>query len=143
MIIKQTQIIHYLGDTYIIHVSFAELSVYKQTVTVNSAQACIVAYLNSDGSYSVISAETNPDGDGFVFIVPDGVNEAYVSIKGDYNADGKLTADDVNSLKDAILGISEESGTEAYIYDINADGKITAFDLALINAAVKDKITLW
>ena len=120
-----------------------EVSVYKQTVTVNSAQACIVAYLNSDGSYSVIRAETNPDGDGFVFIVPDGVNEAYVSIKGDYNADGKLTADDVNSLKDAILGISEESGTEAYIYDINADGKITAFDLALINAAVKDKITLW
>ena len=61
----------------------------------------------------------------------------------DYNGDGKLTNDDVTSLKNAILGKSEGYATEVFIYDITGEGKVTALDLALINAAVKGKISIW
>lgn len=119
-----------------------DYSLNQKHLTIKNKEACVVAYKDDDSSTFVcIDAEYITD--GYSFKIPESIGAVYIAIKGDYNANGELTMEDVVSLHKAILGKSMWNNTEMYVYDINGDGKITALDLALINATIENKISLW
>ena len=120
-----------------------EYSATNLKLTIQSDNACVVTYKDAvSGKYVPVKIHAIDENESYIYIVPYGVTELFVSIKGDYNADGKISYEDVTSLKDTILGVSQGYDTDISVYDINADGKITALDLALINAATKGIISL-
>ena len=77
------------------------------------------------------------------------VNAADIHFVVSCTADGSGTMDatDIAALKNEILekteaGVPDVDEVGKLAGDVNGDGKVTALDLALINAALKNKIDL-
>ena len=118
-------------------------AVTGQYLTVTHGDACIVVYEDAETD-DVIELMPTMNADGsYQYQAPEFVEKIFIAVKGDYNGDGSLTADDANALKDALLEKTEYNGTALYVLDINRDGKITALDLALINGAANGLLSLW
>ena len=78
------------------------------------------------------------------FAIPQNATEIKIVLAGDLNGNGQVDQEDVDHLKDSILGKNGKTLTEEQklLCDANGDGKFTAVDVALINAAAKGKIKL-
>ena len=115
----------------------AEISmeIIGRVLTINHTTACKVGYLKNN-VYIEIKAMDNAYGDGYNFAIPSDATKVIVTLNGDVNVDGQITADDANILKNVLLELPQEmTAAGALAADVNGDGKFTALDLALIKAA--------
>lgn len=55
---------------------------------------------------------------------------------GDVNYDGVLNSDDVDFIKQCIVGFTSLSSVQSFLADVNADGRINATDVALLNRMI-------
>ena len=116
-------------------------TVMGRAVTVDSDQACKVGYKTSDGSYVAIDATANANGT-YNFAAPADVSEVLVVYTGDVDFDGEVTDDDLNSLRDYLLGKDDAETPTAegmLAADLNGNGRINASDLTRLNAYLLDK----
>ena len=116
-------------------------SVNGNVVTVKFSIACKVGYL-VDGSYVAITAVPNDDG-SYSFTAPEGVTEVLLVVKGDANADGKITMADANRTRAQYNNklATPLTAEQMFAADVNGDGKITMADANRIRAAYNKKIT--
>ncbi len=105
-----------------------------RVVTVTHTAACKVGYLK-DGAYLVLPAGENGDG-SYSFTVPDEASELLITVKGDANLDGRVTAADIARINAFILGKTMLEGDELFSGDVDLNGAITDTDIE----AMKDDV---
>lgn len=106
-------------------------SVNVRIVTVECAVACKVGYLK-DGAYIAIPALTASD--GYTFTVPKDVDEVLLTLKGDTNLNGKITALDIALINAHMKGKLIIGDDMLFAGDVDCDGVITDTDIALVKA---------
>ena len=114
-------------------------SISNRVLTIKYPDACKVGYRSQgETSWQEIAATQNDDG-SYSFVIPENATKCLLVVKGDYNGNGILETQDVDTLKNILL--QKEMGPKLlFVSDVSGDGKITALDLALINAASKNKL---
>ena len=108
-------------------------SVSGRVVTVKCDAACKAGYLK-DGAYIAIDAVNGAD--GYSFTAPEGADELLLTLKGDSNLDGRVTAADIARINAHKLGKTVIGADELFAGDVNGDGLITDDDIA----AIKDSV---
>ena len=89
-----------------------------------------------DGKYVVIPARDNGDGT-YSFVVPQGVDKVTMVLKGDANCDGKLDAEDMKLLSEALMpGADELDALAALALDVNCNGELNSADKTLLAQAL-------
>ena len=106
-------------------------------MTVKHNIACSIGYLEN-GSYVSVNPTENADG-SYSFAIPLGIDEVLLTIKGDVNLDGRITAADIARLNAHILGKRTLTAEEYFAGDVNCDGNIANADIELIAATVLRK----
>lgn len=102
-------------------------SVSGQVVTVSCDVACKAGYLK-DGAYVAIAAVEGSDG-SYSFTAPEGVTEVLLTVKGDANLDGRVTAADIARINAHKLGKTIIGSDEFFAGDVTGDGAITDADI--------------
>ena len=116
-------------------VTAESVTVMGRVVTVKNSLACNLGYL-VDGKYVVIPARDNGDGT-YSFVVPQDVSEVTLVLKGDANYDGKLDAEDMKLLSEALMpGADELDALAALALDINSNGELNSADKTLLARAL-------
>ena len=93
------------------------------------------AYM-SEGKYVTIPGSNGPDG-SHSFVVPEGVEDVVLVVKGDADKDGKFTNFNVTLAKGALMGRHVSFDTFSKLAsDISADGDFSNYDLTLMKAIV-------
>ena len=108
-------------------------SVSGNVVTVKCDDACKAGYLK-DGAYIEIDATEGTD--GYSFAAPEDVYEVLLTLNGDSNLDGRVTAADIARINAHKLGKTAIGADELFAGDVNGDGLITDADIA----AIKDSV---
>ena len=122
----------------------ADYSVKNRTLIINGEDALAVIYKDSASGNTVeLEIHAVSDDGGCVYVAPNGVSELTLCLKGDCNGDGRLDENDIELMKNIVLDLSDSRSADLFVCDVSRDGRITAYDLALLNAAVKGKISLW
>lgn len=75
-------------------------TVNGQTVTVTYSIPCRVGYLSGDKYVAVIPTQ---NGDSYDFVVPDGVTEVILVVKGDVSGNGKVNYSDMMQLAKSLV----------------------------------------
>lgn len=116
-------------------------TVSGQTVTVTYSATCRVGYLQ-DGKYVTVPATQN--GDAYDYVVPEGVTDVIVVVKGDVDGNGRVTNRDATLLRGIVLQkeTATLSAAELFAVDADGNGRITNRDATLIRGAVLAKETL-
>ena len=97
----------------------------EKTLTLASENACVAAYKNADGKYVALSAVTNEDG-SYSYVVPEGVNEVTVAVKGDLDGDGQVSAKEARQILKASAEAGSLTGLQLLCADLDGDGVISA-----------------
>ncbi len=116
--------------------STSDLIVYSvsgREVTIDCDVACKAGYLKN-GEYIAIPAVKGTD--SYSFTAPDGVDEVLLTLKGDTNLNGKLTALDIALINAHKLGKLILDPEMIFAGDANSDGVITDADIELIKAGI-------
>lgn len=116
-------------------------TVNGQTVTVTYSATCRVGYLQ-DGKYVTVSATQN--GNAYDYIIPEGVTDVIVVVKGDTDGNGRVTNRDATLLRGIVLQkeTATLSATESFAVDADGNGRITNRDATLIRGAALTRETL-
>ena len=119
-----------------------ECVVEDNVVTLKTNKICKVGYEDVDG-YVALEAIKNEDG-SHSFIVPEGIEEVFVVMKGDANLDGTITMEDANMMLASIHGGEPLTGLNFFAADINNNGVIVDSDAIVISImASKDSGIDW
>lgn len=115
-------------------------TVSGQTVTVTYSIPCSVGYLDGDKYVAVTPTQ---EGDSYDFVVPEGITDVVVVVKGDANGDGVITMAD-STIARAVhnkkpINITEQA---KFALDVNGDGSVTMADSTMLRAVHNKKITL-
>jgi hypothetical protein len=105
-----------------------DCSIDGDKITVKSELSCKAGYIDN-GKYVTVTATENEDGT-FTFIVPEGVTEMEIVVKGDVSGDGKFDENDLLDLMNHINFSADEISD--FASDVNGDGKINNKDYGLI-----------
>ena len=105
-----------------------------RVITVRQKDACKVGYL-SGGVYVEIKAKNNLDG-SYSFTVPLTVCEAFLTVKGDANQDGRVTAADIARVNAYGLGKRAMTASEIFSADVDGDGKLNNTEIEAYKKAV-------
>lgn len=105
------------------------------TVTVTYDRACKLGYLDGE-EYKSVAATKIEDGK-YSFIVPDGVKEVILVVKGDVNGDGNVSVADKTALAKHLLPETHKfykklTAFEIFALDLNGDGQISTADKAAL-----------
>ena len=116
-------------------------TVSGQTVTVTYNATCRVGYLQ-DGKYVTVPATQN--GDAYDYVVPEGVTDVIVVVKGDTDGNGRITNRDATLLRGIVLQkeTATLSAAELFAVDADGNGRITNRDATLIRGAALTKEAL-
>lgn len=115
-------------------------TVSGQTVTVTYSIPCRVGYLDGDKYVAITPTQ---EGDSYDFVVPEGITDVVVVVKGDANGDGVITMAD-STIARAVhnkkpINITEQA---KFALDVNGDGSVTMADSTMLRAVHNKKITL-
>ena len=103
----------------------------EKTLTLSSENACVAAYKDADGNYVALKAVANEDG-SYSYVVPEGVNEVTVAVKGDLDGDGLINMKDLARLRHDMADGTGEDGLTKLIIDLDGDGIVNMKDMGLL-----------
>ncbi len=117
-------------------------TVSGRVVTVTHSVACKVGYLNEDGAYVALTAAENDDG-SYSFTAPVEAAEVLITVKGDANGDGRVTAADIARINAYIKQKTEDlTAAEIFAGDVDGNGVLEAEDIDALKADVLRTATL-
>ncbi len=112
------------------------------TVTVTYKIPCKLGYADSNGKYVAIEATKVKD-DTYLYIVPDGVKNVKLVVKGDANGDGRVSTADRLLLVKSLLKTTHDSykglnPLQSFSLELNGDGRVSTADrLLLVKSLLK------
>lgn len=113
-------------------------TVNGQTVTVTYSIPCRVGYLSGDKYVAVIPTQ---NGDSYDFVVPDGVTEVILVVKGDVNGDGAVNSADVVLLSRSLVLPTHKlykplTATASFAVDVDNSTTINSADVVLLSRSL-------
>lgn len=103
----------------------------EKTLTLSSANACVAAYKDAEGNYVALKAVANADG-SYSYVVPEGVTEVTVAVKGDLDGDGLINMKDLARLRHDMADGTGEDGLAKLVIDLDGDGQVNMKDLGML-----------
>ena len=103
----------------------------EKTLTLSSANACVAAYKNAEGNYVALKAVANADG-SYSYVVPEGVTEVTVAVKGDLDGDGLINMKDLARLRHDMADGTGGDGLAKLVIDLDGDGLVNMKDLGML-----------
>ncbi len=133
----KAQMTEYNGTVRVIPygISLEDFELEGNVISTKYESPVKAAYM-SEGKYVTIPGSNGPDG-SHSFVVPEGVEDVVLVVKGDADKDGKFTNFDVTLAKGALMGRHVSFDTFSKLAsDISADGDFSNYDLTLMKAIV-------
>ncbi len=122
-----------LGDAYVVSGGM---------LVVNFDAPCKVGYM-VDGEYVALSQHNQAvgeEGTSHIFLIPAGVDELILVVKGDADGDGEFTDFDVIMAKATALGRMEPDDVQRFAMDVDDDGEFNDFDTIMMKAVALGKM---